>query len=342
VSRGATTVGTSVGTLLKLGAFAVVAILCLVLIGGALRSGVSGDRSTFDARFDDVSGLYAGDDVRLSGVLVGTVTDIELDGTRAKVTFDVDADRPVRTTTKAAVRYQNLLGQRYLELIRADDSGSDLESGASMADDMTVPSFDITTLFDGFQPIFETVDTEQVNRFAQNVLDLVQGDGSGLGPVLRDLDGLTSYAQQREDLIVMLIRNLGAISGVVAERSEQLGRLFAELDRVVSTFGDRADTLLDAVDDINNGQGPFISIGEQLRDTYDSEYGPVDAAFHRVVPGAQQLVDLLAMVPSLLRGVDKTVQNAPEGQVSSCSAGDADIPGIGSVVLGTQRLVVCR
>ncbi|WP_235579583.1 MULTISPECIES: MlaD family protein [unclassified Rhodococcus (in: high G+C Gram-positive bacteria)] len=342
MSRGASTVGTPVGTLLKLGAFAVVAILCLVLIGGALRSGVSGDRSTFDARFDDVSGLYEGDDVRLSGVLVGTVTGIELDGTRARVTFDVDADRPVRTTTKAAVRYQNLLGQRYLELIRTDDSGSDLESGASMADDMTVPSFDITTLFDGFQPIFETVDTEQVNRFAQNVLDLVQGDGSGLGPVLRDLDGLTSYAQQREDLIVMLIRNLGAISGVVAERSEQLGRLFAELDRVVSTFGDRADTLLDAVDDINNGQGPFISIGEQLRDTYDSEYDPLDAAFHRVVPGAQQLVDLLAMVPSLLRGVDTTVQNAPEGQVSSCSAGDADIPGIGSVVLGTQRLVVCR
>lgn len=342
MSRGASTVGTPVGTLLKLGAFAVVAILCLVLIGGALRSGVSGDRSTFDARFDDVSGLYEGDDVRLSGVLVGTVTGIELDGTRARVTFDVDADRPVRTTTKAAVRYQNLLGQRYLELIRTDDSGSDLESGASMADDMTVPSFDITTLFDGFQPIFETVDTEQVNRFAQNVLDLVQGDGSGLGPVLRDLDGLTSYAQQREDLIVMLIRNLGAISGVVAERSEQLGRLFAELDRVVSTFGDRADTLLDAVDDINNGQGPFISIGEQLRDTYDSEYGPLDAAFHRVVPGAQQLVDLLAMVPSLVRGVDATVQNAPEGQVSSCSAGDADIPGIGSVVLGTQRLVVCR
>ncbi|MDQ1200037.1 MULTISPECIES: MCE family protein [unclassified Rhodococcus (in: high G+C Gram-positive bacteria)] len=335
-------VGTPVATLVKLGAFALVAVLCLVLVGGALRNGGGDDRSTFDARFDDVSGLYAGDDVRLSGVLVGSVNDIELDGNRARVSFEVDSDRPVLTTTKAAVRYQNLLGQRYLELISTDDSGSELAPGSSLADDMTVPSFDITTLFDGFQPIFETIDTDQVNRFAQNVLDLVQGDGSGLGPVLRDLDGLTTYASQREDLIVLLIRNLGAISGVVAERSEQLGRLFAELDRVVSTFADRADTLLSSVDDINSGQGPFISIGEQLRDTYDSEYGPVDSAFRRLVPGAQQLVDLLAMVPSLLRGVDQTVRNAPEGQVSACSAGDTEIPGIGSVVLGTQRLVVCR
>lgn len=334
--------GVPVATLVKLGAFALVAILCLVLVGGALGNGGGGDRVSYDARFDDVSGLYTGDDVRLSGVLVGTVTAIDLDGGRAKVAFEVDAAHAVRSTTQAAVRYQNLLGQRYLELVQPDDAGTELPSGSSMGDDMTIPSFDITTLFDGFEPIFEVLDTEQVNRFAQNVLDLVQGDGSGLGPVLRDLDGLTTYAQQREDLIVLLVRNLGAISGVVGQRSEQLGRLFAELDRVVSTFGDQADDLLAAVDDINAGQGPFLDIGEQLRDTYDSEYGPVDAAFKRVVPGAQQIVDLLAMVPGLLRSVDDTLKSSPERQVYACSSGDAGIPGIGSVMLGNQQLVVCR
>lgn len=339
---GASTSGVPVSTLLKLGAFGVVAILCLVLVGGALGNAGGEDRSTFQARFDDVSGLYVGDDVRLSGVEVGTVTSIELDGGRARVAYEVDGDQPVTSTTKAAVRYQNLLGQRYLELVQPDEVGTELPSGSTMGDDMTIPSFDITTLFDGFEPIFETLDTEQVNLFAQNVLDLVQGDGSGLGPVLRDLDGLTEYAMQREQIIVLLIRNLGAISGVVGERSEQLGRLFAELDRVVSTFGDRADTLLEAVDDINAGQGPAIEIGEQLRATYDSEYGPVDGAFKRLVPGAQQIVDLLAMTPGLLRSVDETLRSSPERQVYACSSGDAGIPGIGSVVLGTQQLVVCR
>lgn len=344
-------VGFPVATVVKLAVFAVVAILCLVLIGNALVAGGGDDRARFDARFDDVSGLYTGDDVRLSGVLVGTVTGIDLEGDRAKVTFEVDGDRPVTTTTKAAVRYQNLLGQRYLELIQDEPAGTPLTSGSSFADERTVPSFDITTLFDGFQPIFETIDTEQVNRFTQNVLDLVQGDGAGLGPVLRDLDGLTTYAQQREQIIVLLIRNLGAISGVVGQRSEQLGRLFAELDRVVSTFGNQADELIANLDDINAGQGPFLNLGEALRDTYDSEYGPVDAAFKRLVPGAQQIVDLLAMVPGLLRGVDRSLQSGGQegqasgggaGEVYACSSGRSDIPGIGSVVLGNQRLVVCR
>ncbi|MGB3772031.1 MAG: MlaD family protein [Rhodococcus sp. (in: high G+C Gram-positive bacteria)] len=188
-----------VATLLKLGAFAVVALLCLVMVGGALRNGGSGDRSSFDATFGDVSGLYEGDDVRMSGVLVGQVTDIELDENNlAKVDFEIDSNRPVTSTTKAAVRYQNLLGQRYLEMVTPPgDSGSELPSGSSIGKDMTIPSFDITTLFDGFQPIFETLEVDQVNKFAQNVLDLVQGDGSGLGPVLADLDGLTTYAALR-------------------------------------------------------------------------------------------------------------------------------------------------
>ncbi len=343
-------VGFPVATVVKLSVFALVSILCLVLIGNALGAAGGPDRSRFDARFDDVSGLYTGDDVRLSGVLVGSVTGIDLDGDRAKVTFEVDGSRPVTSTTRAAVRYQNLLGQRYLELIQDDTAGTPLASGASFAADRTVPSFDITTLFDGFQPIFETIDTEQVNRFTQNVLELVQGDGSGLGPVLRDLDGLTTYTQQREQLIVLLVRNLGSISGVVGQRSEQLGRLFAELDRVVSTFADQADTLIANLDDINAGQGPFLDIAEQIRDTYDSEYGPVDAVFRRQVPGAKQIVDLLAMVPSLLRGVDRSLQSGGAdgqpsggaGEVYACSSGQADIPGIGSVVLGNQRLVVCR
>lgn len=339
-----------VATVVKLAVFALVAILCLVLIGNALGGSTGPDRARFDARFDDASGLYTGDDVRLSGVLVGSVTGIDLDGDLARVSFEVDGNRPVTSTTKAAVRYQNLLGQRYLELIQDDTAGTPLASGASFAPENTVPSFDITTLFDGFQPIFETIDTEQVNRFTQNVLDLVQGDGAGLGPVLRDLDGLTTYTKEREQIIVLLVRNLGAISGVVGQRSEQLGRLFAELDRVVSSFADKADTLIANLDDINAGQGPFLNIAEQLRDTYDSEYGPVDALFRRRVPGAKQIVDLLALVPSLLRGVDRSLQSGGAegqptggpGEVYACSSGQADIPGIGSVVLGTQRLVVCR
>ena len=111
---------------------------------------------------------------------------------------------------------------------------------------------------------------------------------------------------------------------------------------MVSTFSDQADTLLSSVDDINNGLGPFVDVGDQLRDVYDSEYAPTDDAFHRLVPGAQQIVDLLAMTPGLLRSFDGSLKSAPGGATYACSSGDSTIPGIGSVVLGTQQLKVCK
>ena len=63
-------------------------------------------------------GLYAGDDVRISGVQVGKVESIRLDGRIAKVDFTVQEDHPVFSNTVAAVRYQTLVGQRYVELVQ--------------------------------------------------------------------------------------------------------------------------------------------------------------------------------------------------------------------------------
>ncbi|MGB3772912.1 MAG: hypothetical protein WBF79_13955 [Rhodococcus sp. (in: high G+C Gram-positive bacteria)] len=141
---------------------------------------------------------------------------------------------------------------------------------------------------------------------------------------------------------MLLVRNLGQISGVVGQRSEQLGRLFAELDRVIGAFGSDVDQLIASLKDVNEGQIPLLEVLEDLRGVYDSEYGPTDDAFRRLVPGAQQIVDLLALTPSLLGSIADQVRTSPEQQVYACAEGSTDIPGIGSVVLGTQQLVVCQ
>src|ERR1700709_1106081 len=110
-------------TLIKFGAFAVVMTVLtafLFFIFGQYRTGsVTG----YSAVFNDASRLRAGDSVRVAGVRVGTVNGVALQRDK-KVVVKFDADRTIALTdgTKAAVRYLNLVGDRYLDLV--DGPGS--------------------------------------------------------------------------------------------------------------------------------------------------------------------------------------------------------------------------
>ena len=90
--------------------------------------------------FADASGLKAGDSVRVAGVRVGTVNGVALQPDN-KVVVDFDADRNVvlTTGTKAAVRYLNLVGDRYLELVDGPGSTRILPPGSQIPVDRTAP-----------------------------------------------------------------------------------------------------------------------------------------------------------------------------------------------------------
>ena len=124
-------------TLVKFGVFAVVmAVLTafLFFIFGQYRTGaVTG----YSAVFNDASRLKAGDSVRVAGIRVGTVNGVSLQPDK-KVVVKFDADRSVVLTdgTKAAVRYLNLVGDRYLELGRR--AGVDQAAAGRGADQLSV------------------------------------------------------------------------------------------------------------------------------------------------------------------------------------------------------------
>lgn len=115
------------GTAIKLGAFSLVLLLftaIIIVVFGQIRF----DRtSTYSAEFKTASGLRAGQFVRASGVEVGKVEDIELvdGGQRVKVTFNVDRNLPLYQSTTAQIRYQDLIGNRYMDLARGQGEGAD-------------------------------------------------------------------------------------------------------------------------------------------------------------------------------------------------------------------------
>lgn len=330
------------GALLRLAIFSVIVTVCTTVIVTTLRTPVDGAKSEYSAVFTDVSGLFEGDDVRMSGVQVGKVQEVRLDGNHARVRFTVVANRPVFDNTKVAVRYQNLVGQRYVELILGPSPGSRLRPEATIPVEHTIPSFDVSELFNGFKPLFHSLDTAQLNQLGKNLLRVLQGDGAGIGPALADLEHLTEFAKDREAVITLLIHNLGIVAGEIGGKSAQVGELVEQLGNIVGQFSSEVDGIIKTVESGNRGLTPLVRILEKAVGTYDDTYLPLHEFLRRIVPQTDQLIAAISLVPSLLAGLNQQIPTNGAARTYSCSEGSADIPGIGNVVLGNQRLVVCK
>lgn len=111
-----------------------------VSIGG-LEWGV--DRIPIEARFASVGELKIGAAVKIAGVKIGTVQDIELDRYAALVELAVDRGVPLPKDTIASIRTEGLLGEAYV-LLRPGGAPEDLAPGDRLA--QTEPAIDLIDL----------------------------------------------------------------------------------------------------------------------------------------------------------------------------------------------------
>ncbi len=323
--------------------FTAVAVVCTLVVLTALRNPVTGAVSHYTAAFSDVSGLYAGDDVRISGVQVGKVETVRLDGRIAKVDFTAQADHPLFANTVAAVRYQTLLGQRYVELVQPPKPDQRLPAGGALPLGQTVPSFDVAKLFNGFRPIFQTLDPAQFNLLGENLLRLIQGDESGVGPFLHDLDVISKLAVDRQAVITVMIRNLSAISQDLGGKSQQLFHLIATLNDVLTKFGSKADEFRAAMDSGLPVLRNATHILQYAERTFDGTTVPLYDLYSRMWPQTPTIIAGLSLAPSLIEGMrDWLADDQPAVPSFSCSHGEVTLPGIGQVSFAQQNLVVCR
>lgn len=141
------------GTTVKVGVFTVVMLLVaagLVVVFGEFRFS-SGN--TFHANFSNAARLKAGQDVRIAGVPVGSVQAVSLNpDNTADVAFDVNDRYQLYTSTRAAIRYENLVGDRYLEITSGPGELRKLPAGATIPQENTDPALDLDALLGGLRP----------------------------------------------------------------------------------------------------------------------------------------------------------------------------------------------
>jgi phospholipid/cholesterol/gamma-HCH transport system substrate-binding protein len=207
----------------------------------------------YKAVFSDATGVAKGDDVRIAGVKVGSVNDIEIhDGDKALVTFSVDEDSRVTAGTRAAIRYRNLVGQRYVALTQGAGGPSILRDGATIPLSRTQPALDLTVLFNGFKPLFEALSPEDVNKLSYEIITVFQGEGGTLESLLAHTASVTSTLASRDQIIGELIENLNEVMVTLGDRDEQLSRLLIRLRQFLSGLSQDREAILGSLESISD------------------------------------------------------------------------------------------
>lgn len=191
------------------------------------------DENTYRAVFADVSGMHGGEDVRAAGVPIGQVKDLaaQRDHT-VLVTFSVRRAVALTTGSQAVIRYKNLTGDRYLELTAG--SGGPLAPGGTIPLRQTAPALNLDELYNGFAPLFEGLQPDQVNELSGSLISVLQGQSGAVDSLLANLGPLTSRLADRDRVIGQLIDNLNQVLGTVNARTPQLSDLITQVQQLVS------------------------------------------------------------------------------------------------------------
>lgn len=240
------------GDLIKFTAFLLVAAAFTVWVAAITGEYRSADVATYRASFDDVSGLETGDQVRVAGVDVGKVRAIEVESdSTVLVTFTVNVSTELNTSTHATIQYRNLIGDRIVQLTRADATAPPLDAEAIIPASQTESALDLDTLLNGFKPLFAGLNPGQVNELSNELIGVLQGQESSVATLVQRIGSFTTAIGEREALITQVIGNLNTVLGTFDDRRETVGLLIDRLDTLVTGL-DRQDTqLLIAADQID-------------------------------------------------------------------------------------------
>src|ERR1700704_1525048 len=267
-----------------------VSMFILVTVFGQFRFDT---RASYSAVFTNVSGLKGGNFVRIAGVEVGKVKDLTLhkNGT-VTVDFAIHKGLTLTEGTGAAVRYENLIGDRYLSLEEGPGSVRKLQPGQTIPLTRTSPALDVDALIGGFRPLFRALDPDQVNALSGELLKVFQGQGGTISSVLAQTSALTTTLAGRDQLIGQVIANLDTVLGTFAARDDQFSQGLDKLSTLVQGLADRKTDIARGTAYINAAAGSVADLFTAARQPIKDTVGQTDR-FAGQVMADQDFVDNL-------------------------------------------------
>ena len=289
----------STGTLIKFTAFGLVMILMTIFLFMVFGETRTGSTNGYSAVFNDASRLETGDSVRIAGIRVGTVEGVTLQPDRkVLVKFDTDRNVKLTTGTRAAIRYLNLVGDRYMELVDSPaDSTKILPTGAQIPVDRTAPALDLDLLLGGLKPVIQGLNPQDVNTLTSSLVQILQGQGGTLQSLFSKTSSFSNSLADNNQFIEQLIDVLRTTLDTLSTDGDEFSGAIDKLESLVNGLSQDRDPIGNAIESLNNGT---TSLADLL--------GRANPPLNGVVDNLNQLAPILYNDQDRL---DATIQRLP-------------------------------
>lgn len=253
-------------TAVKFGAFGVVMAVLTAALFAIFGQYRTGSTVGYSAVFTDASSLKSGDSVRVAGIRVGTVNGVALqpDDT-VLVTFDSDRDVVLTTGTKVAVRYLDLVGNRYLDLLDSPGSTRIQPPGSQIPSDRTEPALDLDMLLGGLKPVIQGLNPQNVNALTNSLIQILQGQSGNVESLLANTSAFTNELADNRQTVQQLIDNLNVVVATVAQDGGKFSGAVDRLEKLITGLSKDRDPIGDAITALDTGTASLTDLLSQAR-----------------------------------------------------------------------------
>jgi phospholipid/cholesterol/gamma-HCH transport system substrate-binding protein len=330
---------TALGALWRLSIAGAVATVLLIMLANVLTQPVAAPTRSYTAEFTDASGLHLDADVRVRGVRVGKVQSVELHRqsgqSTAAVRFTLEKRYGVVAATRLAIKFQALTGVRYVDVTNPSDQYSTADLVTDVPTAMTQPSFDVTVLFNGLQPVLATLSPDEINAFWENAESYLSGDGGGLAPMLDSIRKLTEFVSDRQQVTATLMRNLSEVADTMGGHSKDLIFILNQ------TETKPINALLLVLDEFRKSELfglEFTRTVTELLHNAGLKFGAsIDNGLDRALSNLDDFTEAFKLVPVMWEDIPP-----PEGAPLQCARGRAELPAMLDVLVNGQKVVLCN
>lgn len=297
---------TNKAMVIKVLIFSVIAAVMTVALGVKLaNSRLFADTYVISAEFEDATGVLKGDAVKLAGVDVGRVEGTEIRDGEAIVTFNIDKEIELPKDSTVAIRWRNVLGQRFLYVY----PGSDDEVFAAkdvIPDENTEDVNDIGTFLNRVGPILQAIDPKQANAFLDSVNTALVGNEHQVRQLLSEGAKLGQALGQEDDEIERLITSADTIMAAYAGQEDAIGRIFDDLDGVGTVLARRTDDINTFVTDFARVQNQLDELVTDSADDFDATIASLRTVTQVLANNKNKLDDVLHTLPLGIAGYFQT------------------------------------
>ena len=187
-------------------------------------------KSSYTAYFTEAGGIKSGSDVRVSGLSVGRVSSVKLDGTKVKVSFTVDDDVALGDRTEASIKTETVLGTKMLEITPRGDGKL---SGAIPVERTRSP-YDLPTALGDLTSTISALDTTKLSSALTTLADTFKDTPPDLKVALEGVAQFSSTLDDRDAKLRNLLGNANKVTAVLAKRSDQIAGLIVNANALLA------------------------------------------------------------------------------------------------------------